>query len=136
MEHRDAKNLPFGWCMITALGEFDPTKGGYFVLSDLKIFIEFPPGSTILIPSATLRHCNIPVQSSETRTSFTQFAAGDLFRYVQCGFMTEKELAGVDPEKYAEMLEKKKSRWARGVELFSTESELLLDNILDIENLL
>ena len=60
----DPANLPFGWCAITALGPFDPTRGGHLVLWDLKLVIEFPSGSTILIPSATLQHSNVAIQTS------------------------------------------------------------------------
>ncbi len=52
--HTDSANLPFGWCAITALGRFDPRFGGHLVLWDLKLVLDFPPGSTILIPSAIL----------------------------------------------------------------------------------
>jgi hypothetical protein len=56
--HLDFVNLPWGWCTITALGDFDPNKGGHLILWDLKLIICFPPGSTILIPSALIRHSN------------------------------------------------------------------------------
>ncbi|TDL13852.1 hypothetical protein BD410DRAFT_817258 [Rickenella mellea] len=59
--HVDELNMPYRWCAITALGDFDPARGGHLVLWDLKMIIEFPAGSTILIPSATIRHSNIPV---------------------------------------------------------------------------
>ncbi|KAH9920702.1 uncharacterized protein B0H18DRAFT_1086333 [Fomitopsis serialis] len=49
LDHRDCGNLPFGWCAISALGDFDPQQGGHLVLWDLKLVIEFPPG---LQPSA------------------------------------------------------------------------------------
>ncbi|KAJ7738681.1 hypothetical protein DFH07DRAFT_966016 [Mycena maculata] len=80
----------------SALGDFDPTTGGHFVLGDLKLVIEFPPGTLILIPSATLSHSNIPVRPGETRVSFTQFTSGGLFRYIDNGFRTEHELYEVD----------------------------------------
>ncbi len=44
LRHRDFANLPFGWCSITSLGDFDPTKGGHLVLWELGLIIEFPPG--------------------------------------------------------------------------------------------
>ena len=50
-KHRDFNNLPFGWCAITSLGDFDPTLGGHLILWELKLVITFPPGSTILIPT-------------------------------------------------------------------------------------
>ncbi|KAF7970728.1 hypothetical protein HWV62_23180 [Athelia sp. TMB] len=88
--HTDANNLPYGLCAITALGSFDPALGGHLILWDLKTVVEFPPGSTILIPSATIRHSNTPIQKDETRYSFTQYAAGGLFRWVEHGFQTER----------------------------------------------
>ncbi|KAF7319616.1 hypothetical protein HMN09_00302000 [Mycena chlorophos] len=69
--HLDLLNLAWGWCFITALGDFDPTKGGHLILWDLKRFIRFPPGATIAIPSALLRHSNVAIQQTETRYSFT-----------------------------------------------------------------
>ena len=70
-----------GWCCITALGDFDPTKGGHLVLWDLKLVIEFPPGSTVLLPSAAIAHSNTAIDCREMRCSFTQFTAGGLFRW-------------------------------------------------------
>ncbi|KAK0435336.1 uncharacterized protein EV420DRAFT_1653282 [Desarmillaria tabescens] len=61
-EHTDSGNLPFGWCSVTALGRFNPKQGGHLILWDLKLVIEFPPGSTILFPSAILRHSNTPIR--------------------------------------------------------------------------
>ncbi|KAL0567739.1 hypothetical protein V5O48_014252, partial [Marasmius crinis-equi] len=75
-KHRDVQNLPHGWCAVTAMGSFDHRKGGHLVLWDLGTALEFPPGSTILLPSATLLHSNIPVGPNETRTSYTQYSAG------------------------------------------------------------
>ncbi|KAF7307924.1 hypothetical protein MKEN_01153300 [Mycena kentingensis (nom. inval.)] len=108
--HRDVLNLPFGWCAITALGEYDPSKGGHLVLWDLKLVIEFPPGSTILIPSATLAHSNIPVSPEEYRASFTQYTAGGLFRYVDNDFQTEAELASSNPAKFHDNAVEKEKR--------------------------
>ncbi|KAF7305855.1 hypothetical protein HMN09_00739500 [Mycena chlorophos] len=84
--HLDLLNLAWGWCFITALGKFDPNRGGHLILWDLKRFIRFPPGATIAIPSALLRHSNVSIQQDETRYSFTQFAAGGLFQFVENGF--------------------------------------------------
>ncbi|KAI0755738.1 hypothetical protein C8Q74DRAFT_1175577, partial [Fomes fomentarius] len=87
--HTDHLNYAPGWCGIIALGEYDYTKGGHLVLWDLKLVIEFPPGSLIFIPSAILRHSNTTVGDNERRRSFTQFSAGGLFRWVECGFQTQ-----------------------------------------------
>ncbi|KAJ7220951.1 hypothetical protein C8J57DRAFT_1536784 [Mycena rebaudengoi] len=77
--HRDFANLAFGWCAITALGYFDYTKAGHLILWDCKLILEFPPGVTILIPSAAIFHSNIPIADGELRFSFTQYTAGGIF---------------------------------------------------------
>ncbi|KIP02061.1 hypothetical protein PHLGIDRAFT_52988, partial [Phlebiopsis gigantea 11061_1 CR5-6] len=85
-EHADFGNKANGICPIWCGGSFDYRKGGHLVLRQLKLVIQFPPGSLICIPSATLRHGNTPIAKGETRVSFTQYAAGGLFRWVQYGF--------------------------------------------------
>ncbi|KAJ7075472.1 hypothetical protein B0H15DRAFT_791807 [Mycena belliarum] len=123
--HRDAQNVPFGWCAIQAAGPFDPTKGGHLVLWDLKLAVEFPPGALILVPSATVSHSNIPVQDGDCRISFTQFTAGGLMRFVDNGFRTESQLAAEDPDEYERLAKLKETRWEMGLALLSTVDELL-----------
>ncbi|KAI0324997.1 hypothetical protein GY45DRAFT_1261727 [Cubamyces sp. BRFM 1775] len=118
--HTDHLNLPYGWCSITALGNFDKTQGGHLVLWDLRMIIEFPAGSTILIPSAILRHSNIPVAPHERRYSFTQFTPGGLFRWVACGFQSSKA-AGVTAK---ELNHAGPGRWEQGIGMLSTWTEL------------
>ncbi|KAI0366148.1 hypothetical protein BV20DRAFT_952880 [Pilatotrama ljubarskyi] len=118
--HTDHLNLPAGWCAITAIGRFDPTKGGHLLLWDLGLMVEFPPGALVLIPSAILRHSNTTVRPHERRYSFTQYSAGGLFRWVECGFKTQSTF-------YAEGSEYALSgaqRWTRDVGLWSTWDEL------------
>ncbi|KAJ6569308.1 hypothetical protein B0H19DRAFT_939373, partial [Mycena capillaripes] len=124
-KHHDVLNLPFGWCAIQAAGPFNPTKGGHLVLWDLMLVIEFPPGALVLIPSATLSHSNVPVQPGDKHVSFTQFTAGGLFRYVDNGFRTEKELAAEDPAEFERLAALKETRWEMGLGLFSTVDKLL-----------
>lgn len=123
--HRDPLNCPFGLCAIQALGSFDHTKGGHLILWDLKIYIQFPPGSLILIPSATIAHSNTPIQGHESRASFTQYCGGGLFRYVKNGLMTETALKTKNPAKYAQMQAEKAGQWAFGLSCFSTLDELV-----------
>ncbi|KAF8882383.1 hypothetical protein CPB84DRAFT_1686703, partial [Gymnopilus junonius] len=116
--HIDFANLPFGFCAITALGKFNPTKGGHLVLWQCKLVIEFPAGSTIFIPSAIIHHSNIAVTQGETRYSVTQYAASGLFCWVDHDFkltmayresLTLKELGKLD--------EQNEGRWAFGLSL-------------------
>ncbi|KAJ7431266.1 hypothetical protein FB451DRAFT_1421733 [Mycena latifolia] len=82
LPHIDFGNLAWGWCAMTALGAFDPDCGGHLILGDLKLIIRFPPASTILLPSAILRHSNTKIQRAERWYLFTQFH-GDLSLGVQ-----------------------------------------------------
>jgi hypothetical protein len=118
-------NLPFGFCAIHAFGDYDHTKGGHLVLKELKLIIQFPPGALILIPSATITHGNIPVREGETRTSFTQYTAGALFRFVDNGFQPEKKFKKRDANGYRKMMEEKPKRWEMGLGLWS-----MVDGIL------
>ncbi|THV01602.1 hypothetical protein K435DRAFT_818007 [Dendrothele bispora CBS 962.96] len=81
----DAKNTAHGMCAVTALGSFNPKLGGHLVLWDLKVLMEYPPGCTILLPSALLRHSNTGAQAHETRYSVTQYTAGGIWRWLDGG---------------------------------------------------
>ncbi|KAJ3750351.1 hypothetical protein DFH05DRAFT_1518501 [Lentinula detonsa] len=61
--HCDTGNLVHGWCAIITLGDYNPNEGGHLLLWDLGLIIRFPPGSTILFPSALITHSNVPIQS-------------------------------------------------------------------------
>jgi hypothetical protein len=124
-DHTDPANVPYGWCAITALGPFDPTRGGHLVLWDLKLVIEFPPGSTILIPSATLRHSNVAIQPGEKRFSFTQYTAGGLLRWVEHGFQSAVNyMSGLNKKQLVEAELKAAKRWTDGVDMFSKLTSL------------
>ncbi|KAK0187166.1 hypothetical protein F5146DRAFT_1209470 [Armillaria mellea] len=117
-KHRDILNCPYGWCAITALG-------GHLVLWKLKLFIQFPHASTIFILSATITHSNILPAKGDSRTSFTQFFAGGILRWVDNGFRTEKEMKKADPATYAAMMAQKSMRWKMGLGLLSKLEEVL-----------
>lgn len=90
--HRDPANLAAGWCTVTALGQFDHTKGGQLVLWDYKLVIDFPAGSTIAFPSALVTHFNVRIRKGETRHSLTQYCSGHLCRFVDNRFKTDRRL--------------------------------------------
>lgn len=123
--HRDAANIPYGICSITALGTFDHTRGAHLVLWEFKLVVEFPPASTVLIPSAAVSHSNTPVASNETRCSFTQYSAGGLFRWIDQGFQkTPKYLKSLTKEERDDLPKLNEARCALGMSLFSTLDEL------------
>lgn len=117
-------NCPFGQCAVTAFGRYDHTEGGHLVLEEAKLYVEFPPGALILLPSATVTHANTPIRDGETRQSFTQYTPGGLFRYYDNGFRTESELFEEDEEEYWRVMGQKDTRWEMGLGLWSTLDEL------------
>ncbi|KAI0323216.1 hypothetical protein GY45DRAFT_1349849 [Cubamyces sp. BRFM 1775] len=118
--HTDHQNIPSGWCAVTALGDFDYKKGGHLLLWDVKLAIEFPPGALILLPSAILRHSNATIAPRERRSSFTQFSAGGLFRWVECGCRSQKVFSAEGNTLAMTGAE----RWLRGVGMWSTWGQL------------
>ncbi|KAJ7794774.1 hypothetical protein B0H14DRAFT_2392291 [Mycena olivaceomarginata] len=123
--HLDFANLVWGWCAITALGNFDPDYGGHLILWDLGLVIRFPPGSTILIPSALIRHSNVPIRAHEQRGSFVQYTAGGLFRWVRNGFKTsEAWYSSASCTQLEEREEEDKVRWEQGMNMLSIINDL------------
>ncbi|TRM59745.1 hypothetical protein BD626DRAFT_368069, partial [Schizophyllum amplum] len=87
--HLDLLNLAFGWCSITALGNFDDRSGhGALILWPLKLVVRFPAGATAFIPSSVVEHSNIPISNGETCYSVTQYTAGGLFRWQYLSHLT------------------------------------------------
>ena len=129
LQHTDYGNLSHGICALTALGSFNHRLGGHLILFDLKIVLQFPSGSTVLIPSGCLSHGNTPIQENETRMSIAQYASGGLFRWVAYGFRAAKTLiqteTGRDIKKAIDM--KAGERWRIGLDMFSKHSELAAD---------
>ncbi|KAK6972152.1 hypothetical protein R3P38DRAFT_3336081 [Favolaschia claudopus] len=122
LPHIDFRNLAWGWCAITALGNYNPDRGGHLVLWDLKLIIRFPPGATILIPSAILRHSNVNISRHELRFSFTQYTPAGLFRWAYNKFRTDKEIDTSKTTSADEREQRRKDRrkrWAEGIKMYS-----------------
>ncbi|KAL1749878.1 hypothetical protein FB107DRAFT_224815 [Schizophyllum commune] len=124
-KHRDFGNLSFGMCAITALGRFDPNRGGHLVLWECGLVIRFPPGSTILIPSAIINHSNTTIGRHETRYSVTQYTAGAIFRWVQHGCRLDAEYyTSLSKEGLKKARQANSQRWKEGVKLWSKVDDL------------
>ncbi|KAJ7933004.1 hypothetical protein B0H13DRAFT_2262975 [Mycena leptocephala] len=95
--------------------------GGHLILWNLKLVIRFPPGSTVLIPSAIIRHSNVPVGAHKRRYSFTQYTVGGLFRWIRNGYRTDEgfEQSATPAEKAARKADDSR-RWEAGVAMYST----------------
>lgn len=123
--HTDSHNLAFGWCAITALGSFNPDRGGHLVLWDLGLIIRFPPGSTLLIPSALLTHSNVPISEGEVRYSIIQYSSSGLFRWLYNGLMSDKDFkASASPEQKKKREADRKARWGNGLKMFSLWNDI------------
>ncbi|KAJ4473241.1 hypothetical protein C8R41DRAFT_775790, partial [Lentinula lateritia] len=122
--HTDSKNDPCLPCAVTSGGNYSWKLGGHMVLWDFGIILEFPPGTTILLSSAFLRHSNIPVLKGETRVSVTQYSAGSIRRWLEYGGRTEEAFKVQDPEAYTREMEKRASRWKEALDMYSTIEEL------------
>ncbi|PBK88590.1 hypothetical protein ARMGADRAFT_937328, partial [Armillaria gallica] len=120
LHHRDYLNSTLGVCAIYCDSNFDYTHGGHLVLWDLKLAIQFPPGSTIFIPSALFEHSNTVIQPGETRISFTQYLAAGLFWWIGTKGKTDREINEGDCtiEKVS-VCHRKETAWSRGLKLFS-----------------
>lgn len=124
--HRDIKNYAFGWCAIQSLGPFNSETGGHLVLDDLERVVEFPSGSVILIPSATLTHANIHVAKGEKRASFTQYFPGGILRFVDNKFQTEVSIKKKGKKAWEALQETKAKGWEIGMSIYKKLSELVV----------
>ncbi|KAG6908439.1 hypothetical protein DXG01_004664 [Tephrocybe rancida] len=123
--HKDFVNLTFGWCSITALGDFNPTKGGNIILWEFGLVIEFPPSYTLLIPSVCIEHGNVAIGGHKQRYSITQHTPGALFQWAEHGMKGNLEfLEGLAPEEVEAEALKNAAWWKFGLSLFSTFDEV------------
>ncbi|SJL00827.1 uncharacterized protein ARMOST_04141 [Armillaria ostoyae] len=110
--------------------------GGHLVLWDLKLVIEFPPGSCILLPSALLEHSNLPIQDGEHRSSFVMYSAAGLFRWVENDMMSDAEFLSTAKD---EALRAWHGRCAalllRNLELFPIWEELVQRRAEELHNI-
>lgn len=105
--HFDFANLPFGWCSITALGSYDPKQGGHLILWECGLVVEFPPGSTILLPSAIISHSNVTIASHERR-----------YCWAENGCQTAAAFrASATEDEMAKWEDQNATRWKRGLSL-------------------
>ncbi|RXW15590.1 hypothetical protein EST38_g10262 [Candolleomyces aberdarensis] len=116
--HYDHLNWAPGICAVTSGGSYDYKKGGHLVLKEAKLVVEFPPCTTMLIPSATVKHGNSPIQPGESRVSMTQYTAGGLVRWVEYGYKTSEEFS-----KSKSLSTDGTVRWAEYTELYSKYSD-------------
>ncbi|KAG6914631.1 hypothetical protein DXG01_016216, partial [Tephrocybe rancida] len=124
-KHQDGANLPYGWCCVTPLGNFDPTRGGHIILWNLGIAVECPPFRHFFLPSSSIVHSNVDIHPSETRLSVTHYSAGPLFQFVERGMKSQKDFKRTASKEELEASALKDAgRWKFGLSLFSKMDEL------------
>ena len=121
--------MSHGLCALTALGAYDHTLGGHLILFGLKLAVQFPVGSTVLIPSGCMDHGNTPIRNGEVRLSIAQYAAGGLFLWVSYGFQSAKSLLKTAAGRQLKNKINKDAgeRWREGLAMFSTIGGLQAD---------
>ncbi|KAF9039581.1 hypothetical protein BDP27DRAFT_1244790 [Rhodocollybia butyracea] len=120
--HIDFMNGFFLCCAIWNGGKFNPKLGGHLILWSLGIVVEFPPGASIIVPSASVVHGNIPIQSDEHRHSVTFFTAAGILRWYFNNFMNDNEfVAKASPSELAAWRAYKQDLWKLGMKMLCDE---------------
>ncbi|KAJ3871372.1 hypothetical protein F5051DRAFT_340995 [Lentinula edodes] len=124
--HIDGGNTGHGWCSDSSLGPYNPDKGGHLVLWNLGLIIRFPPGATVLFPSALITHSTVPIQPDETRYSIVQYSAGGLFRWRNNGWCSDKVfLQKASKDQLKQRKVENAQRWSMNLEKFTHWSDLI-----------
>ena len=63
------------------------------------MFLQLPPCSVVLIPSAIVTHENIGIESHEERQALTGFTTARIFQWIDSGKRNIKELEENEEEK-------------------------------------
>ncbi|KAI0724249.1 hypothetical protein C8T65DRAFT_563960, partial [Cerioporus squamosus] len=111
------------WSLTILTGTFNHKEKVWLVLWEAKVIIEIPPGIFLFYPSAVFTHFNCDISAGrETRSNniFTHFSAGGLFRWVECGYRTQKEFLAAG----GTFAKNGSHRWLDGVGLYSTWAQL------------
>ncbi|KAK7052787.1 hypothetical protein R3P38DRAFT_2502653 [Favolaschia claudopus] len=94
-DHRgDLRDLEAaGWTILTALGKFRAFHGGHVIFWELGLVIQFPPGSSILLPAGLIHYSFVKVDPDETRFSLLQWAGAGVRRFLDNGCRSDMEFA-------------------------------------------
>ncbi|KAJ7040212.1 hypothetical protein C8F04DRAFT_906840, partial [Mycena alexandri] len=84
---------PTTWSVLVALGNFVARLGGHIILWDLGFVVQFPAGSSILLPTGLIRYSFVKVREGETRYSVVQFAGSGVTHWLQNGRRTDIDFA-------------------------------------------
>jgi hypothetical protein len=89
--------------------------------------VEFPPSSTILIPSALITHYNTPVKDNETRFSIVQYVQGAYLGGLRMGSRQIRHGMKMLPAEMKEQRERDDAeRWEKFLDMFTKYEELIV----------
>ncbi|KAK6966286.1 hypothetical protein R3P38DRAFT_2591158 [Favolaschia claudopus] len=99
----DLRDLePAGWNILTALGRYRAIHGGHVIFWQLGLVIQFPPGSSILLPAGVVNYSFVKVDPTETRFSLLQWSGGGVRRFLDNGRRMDMEFAAkASPNEHA-----------------------------------
>ncbi|KAK7018524.1 hypothetical protein R3P38DRAFT_3200902 [Favolaschia claudopus] len=90
----DLRDLePAGWNILTALGKYKSFHGGHVIFWQLGLVVQFPPGSSILLPAGLINYSFVKVDPDETRFSLLQWAGGGVRRFLDNGGRLDMDFA-------------------------------------------
>ncbi|KAJ7358347.1 hypothetical protein DFH08DRAFT_645666, partial [Mycena albidolilacea] len=131
--HTDFGNKADGMCLIGTLGAFNADQGGHLVCWDYDLIVCFPPGCSILIPSAIVTHSNTPIQDGEEWFSLIQYFVGGLFCWVNNGFQSDRSwLESATAEDVVQWEAERKARCAATLKKFSHWKDVRVKNFTGI----
>ena len=121
--HVDGSNYPGLPCAITAMGDFDADNGGHLILPQLRMYVRFAAGRTILLSSACIKHGNVEIGPGETRESFTQYCPSGLLEWAAHDYKPAKKFE--ETPALRALLEKEAGEgWQAQLARFSTEESV------------
>ena len=123
--HRDAQNLSYGLCMVSAFGDFDGEDGGELLLYEPGAVVQMLPGDLLIFPSAAITHGNLKLSErpNQVKYSFTHYTSGSLFQWVANGGSTVKEAKNAAQVPAV-------ADWHEGWSKYSTFRELQRNSVL------
>ncbi|KAJ7018028.1 hypothetical protein C8F04DRAFT_1278435 [Mycena alexandri] len=120
-------DLTWGWAALTALGTYNPDKGGQIILWDLNLMVHFPPGTTILLPRSLIRYSFVEIAPGETRYCLIQHTPAPVFHFTENGNRTDPQFAATATEQ--EHAAREEQRAAR------KNGDLALNMLVTLEDL-
>ncbi|KAJ3729772.1 hypothetical protein C8R42DRAFT_175478 [Lentinula raphanica] len=120
--HEDFFNILFSMCAVYASGQYDYARAGHFIAWSLGLVTQFPPGTAVFVPSASVTHANTPIPENQHRSSIAFFTSSGLGRWYQNGYMSDKDFKSQASAKQLQAWKEQRSKlWQVGLELLQPQ---------------